>query len=572
MYFASRQSPSHQATAQVLLTTVITGNIPQNPAREAQTQAEFARFPAVVSRVLSATKSDLTTGEFLESSSVSVAQDADVLSFNVTAPLAPVAETLATSYATEFTRLRQELDRRVLEDARKEIHARIEALERDPTSSGAAREALIAKEQELRTLAALQRSNSYVVREADTAESQQRSQLQAAIVGLVIGLLLGLGAAFVLEALDTRVRSAIEVSERLGLPLLARIAEAASSTARTDESGDQPYRLRIETSPEPRASERRWSRHLTDPRPSRPPNIPLRGDVQATETARGSSWSGLRSVAASIARSPASERTSSSIAMVSDPSSQEAESYRMLRASLEFARLNGDFRVVMVTSAVRGEGKSTLVANLAFALARVGVRTLAVDMDFREPRLHRLFELDSNIRGLADVARGRVELDDAITRIRLDPAGPGSVSPESHLRVARGPVTPIIERVAVDFLAAGALPPDAGGFVGTNALRNILSDLRSRADVVLVDTPPVLYFGDAMTISREVDALIVVTRLDIVRRSELNELGRVLSTCPTRMLGFVVVGGVAEQRYGHYRRGEYPSFDEEEMRLGQIAD
>ena len=97
-------------------------------------------------------------------------------------------------------------------------------------------------------------------------------------------------------------------------------------------------------------------------------------------------------------------------------------------------------------------------------------------------------------------------------------------------------------------------------------MTEILAELRERADIVLVDAPPALRVGDAMTLSRKVDAIVVVTRMRIVRRQMLSELARQLSSVPTPVLGFVVTDAAGEEEgygygygYGYYSRPYAPS-------------
>lgn len=101
------------------------------------------------------------------------------------------------------------------------------------------------------------------------------------------------------------------------------------------------------------------------------------------------------------------------------------------------------------------------------------------------------------------------------------------------------------------FLPAGSTPPDAGEFVGTKVLGDILDRLAERADVVIIDAPPLLHVGDAMTLSAHVDALFVVTRLNVVRRPMLAEMRRVLHSSPAARLGFVLTGAGQEDGYGY---------------------
>jgi Mrp family chromosome partitioning ATPase len=100
-------------------------------------------------------------------------------------------------------------------------------------------------------------------------------------------------------------------------------------------------------------------------------------------------------------------------------------------------------------------------------------------------------------------------------------------------------------------LPVGPLPPDPGEFVGSRRLEGILDQLRERADIILLDAPPVLHVGDAMTLSTKVDGLVVVTRMNVVRRHMLAELRRHLASSPTTKLGFVLTGAGDEQSYGY---------------------
>jgi len=106
----------------------------------------------------------------------------------------------------------------------------------------------------------------------------------------------------------------------------------------------------------------------------------------------------------------------------------------------------------------------------------------------------------------------------------------------------------------------GPAPPNAGEFVSGPALERILADLKARFDVILIDAPPALQVGDAMALSSKVDALIVVARMNVVRRHMLSEMGRILDRSPAEPLGFILTGAQAEEGYdgyGGYSYGVY---------------
>jgi Mrp family chromosome partitioning ATPase len=253
-------------------------------------------------------------------------------------------------------------------------------------------------------------------------------------------------------------------------------------------------------------------------------------------------------------------RAENRLVMLDNPTGVQAETFRMLRTNLDFATLGRDAQALMVTSAVEQEGKSTTIANLAIALARAGQRVVLVDLDLRRPYLDKFFQVDGP--GITQVALGHVSLEQALTSVAItDPAAPrtSKTNGNGHVKVnGNGHRKPKVVKGVLEVLPSGPIPPDPGEFVGTAALTEILEALRERADVVLIDAPPALHVGDAMTLSTKVDGIVVVTRMKIVRRHMLAELHRQLATSPTPVLGFVVTGADEEEGYGYgYGYGHY---------------
>ena len=119
----------------------------------------------------------------------------------------------------------------------------------------------------------------------------------------------------------------------------------------------------------------------------------------------------------------------------------------------------------------------------------------------------------------------------------------------------------------LDVLPLGPIPPNPGEFAASAALARILQSLREQADLVLIDAPPLLDIGDALVLSSQVDALLLVTRLHILRRSMLAELHRLLEACPATKLGFVLAGAELEQGYGSGTYGPYYHRPQEQREL-----
>lgn len=228
------------------------------------------------------------------------------------------------------------------------------------------------------------------------------------------------------------------------------------------------------------------------------------------------------------------------LVMLDDPLSVGAEPYRMLRTNLEFFNLEQQAETIMVTSAVAEEGKSTTIANLALALARGGSRVVLVDLDLRRPILHRFFDLGL-YWGITDVVLGRATVDQAVVKQEVYPVDGQALG-------------------SLEVIAAGSATLDAGELVSSPELGKALQHLRDRADIVLIDAPPLLAVSDSMALTSHMDALIVVSRLNVLRTHTVSELRRVLDVCPAAKLGLVITGSNTEddhgQAYGYGRYGE----------------
>jgi Mrp family chromosome partitioning ATPase len=222
-----------------------------------------------------------------------------------------------------------------------------------------------------------------------------------------------------------------------------------------------------------------------------------------------------------------------------------------------------------------GEGKSVTVSNLALALARAGRRVVLVDLDLRKPGIGRLFGLEFR-PGLTDVAIERVGLDEALVNVGLPSSAPTQFASRRGARArafSEAPVASAAEgQGSLSLLPAGFLPANPGELVGTQAVANILANLRERADFVLVDAPPLLAVSDAVTLSRRVDALFVVVRLGMVDRPVLRELSRQLEANPARKLGFVLAGVDAAELYGLGGYGYLSEGQPDERRPTQSTD
>jgi capsular exopolysaccharide synthesis family protein len=216
-----------------------------------------------------------------------------------------------------------------------------------------------------------------------------------------------------------------------------------------------------------------------------------------------------------------------------DSRSGRGEAFRTLRTNLRFADVDDPPRVVVLTSSVAAEGKTTTICNLAITLASAGVRVVLVEGDLRRPRVADYMGLEGAV-GLTDVLIGRAALGDT-----LQPWG------NSTLAV----------------LASGALPPNPSELLGSAQMHELLATLRGHADIVLVDAPPLLPVTDAAVLAREGDGAIVVVRHGRTTREQVTRALEALRSVDARVLGTVLnmapSGGAHGYGYGYGYASEY---------------
>jgi tyrosine-protein kinase len=463
-FFSVRQEKRYEASAEVLVRSGFDAS--QTPERALQTQADVASSsPEVARRVRNALR--LRTTPDIE---VTPRTDSNILIFTSTATSPELAARVATEYGAQFGDFQRALATEDIKRALRDVEAEITALDSASPRDRVLLGTLLDKREELRSIEVLETSRAFLVRPAARGVQVQPKPVRNTLLGLAFGLILGLGLAFLREALDTRVRTTDEVAEQLGIPLLARV-----------------------------------------PRP------------------------------------PRRLRRADRLVMINDPDGPGAEAFRILRANVDFARTETEAKALLVTSAVEGEGKSTTAANLAVALARTGQRVVLVDLDLRRPFLHRFFDLDGP--GVTQLAMGSATLEEALAPIPL--VWPGGRAPRNGGGNGMRQVGGMLR-----VLPAGPVPGNVDDVLTTHGLAGILESLRKGADIVLVDSTP-LVVGDAMALTAAVDAVLIVTRMDVVRRPMLRELHRILDAVPAETIGFVATGVESSASYSGYV-GYYP--------------
>jgi non-specific protein-tyrosine kinase len=205
-----------------------------------------------------------------------------------------------------------------------------------------------------------------------------------------------------------------------------------------------------------------------------------------------------------------------------------SEAYRMIRTNLQFMSVDRACKAIMVTSAIPGEGKSTTVANLGIVMAHAGLETIIVDADLRRPTQSQIFQLHTQ-GGLTDLIRWP-ELDIG-----------------AHLSKTK------IERLRV--LASGPLPPNPSEILGSRQMERLLASLKEMADVIILDSTPVISVTDAAVLSNRVDGVVLVVRAGQTRRDIVKPAISLLQQAGANFLGAVLNGLSAKQ--GSYYHGHY---------------
>lgn len=195
-----------------------------------------------------------------------------------------------------------------------------------------------------------------------------------------------------------------------------------------------------------------------------------------------------------------------------DGHSLSSESFRAIRTNLQFLNVDNPPKVIVVTSSVPGEGKSTLAVNLATALAQSGSRVILVEADLRRPRVTRYMGLVGGA-GLSNVLAGTADLSEV-----TQPWGDAKLS----------------------VLAAGPMPPNPSELLGSEHMRALLDSLREEHDFVIMDTPPLLPVTDAAVLSVAADGCVITTRHGMTRRDQLAEAANVLARIDAKLLGVVL--------------------------------
>ncbi len=340
-------------------------------------------------------------------------------------------------------------------------------LKRDLDTNRQLYEGLLEKLKEAGVSAGLRSNNFRIVDVARVPTAPVEPNIPRNLsFAFMLGLTSGVGLAFLLEGLDNTVRTTEQAQMISGLPPLGMIPLGS----RTTREGSSSRRLVIATSKEA---------------------------VELITQVR--------------------------------PQSQMAESYRALRTSLLLSNLGAPPKVIMVTSALPQEGKTTTSINCAVVLAQKGIRVLLIDADLRRPSIHKTLGMGPR-SGLSNVLTGSATLEQAITRSTILPN--------------------------LNILPAGTPPPNPAELLASTNMRDVLDELRGQYDHIVVDTPPTLSVTDAVVLSPRADAIVLVIRSGQTTKQALRRSRDILTQVNAKVSG-VLLNAVDLSSPDYYYYYEY---------------
>jgi len=296
--------------------------------------------------------------------------------------------------------------------------------------------------------------------------------------GLLFGLLLGIGTALLIEFLDRTVKTPEEVERKLGLATLAVIQDIAD-VGKTYGYSAYGYGYGEQSGEQPRVRAGRG---------------------------KGPSGGWLEKKKGTPGAAPQIE-----LVPHERPRTLISESYRSLRTALLLSSAR-ELKLVAVTSAMAGEGKTATAANLAVVLAQLGRPVLIMDCDLRKPRLHQVFKVSNRV-GLVNQLTGTADLDTVIVPTEVP-----------NLWV----------------LPSGPMPPNPSELLASERLRELLRTLRGRFDYVIVDTPPALAVTDSTLVGSLADGVVLTLRSHKVTREEARLVRDRLRQADIKILGAVL--------------------------------
>ena len=208
------------------------------------------------------------------------------------------------------------------------------------------------------------------------------------------------------------------------------------------------------------------------------------------------------------------------------PKSIDAEAYRSLRSNIEYSSFDDEYRVIVVTSSVPGEGKSTTSGNLAIALAQSGNSVLLVDCDMRKPSIHKNFKI-SNAAGTAELLLRKKLFEEVANNYNEN----------------------------LTIITAGKIPPNPSEMLASRAMTAFIEEMKKEFKYIILDTPPLQAVTDAQVLSTKADGVLLIVRAGSTKREMVFNSVDLIKKVQGKVIG-TVLNGVENKKNNYYYYGE----------------
>ncbi len=237
---------------------------------------------------------------------------------------------------------------------------------------------------------------------------------------------------------------------------------------------------------------------------------------------------------------------------VYEPRSPLTESYRELRTNLQFSSLDAPLKKIVISSPGPAEGKSVTAANLAVVMAQAGLSVILVDADLRRPVMHKIFEV-----------KNRVGLTSWLVSQEMEPAVAGGMSRDEASHLQHADANSYIQQTKINnlrIIPCGPQPPNPAEVLGSSRMHQLLDELTTIADIIILDSPPSVTVTDAVVLSRWVDGVLLVLDAQHTDRQAARRARENLDAVGAKLLGTVinrVAPGSGRYTYSYYSSGRY---------------
>ncbi|ADL13626.1 capsular exopolysaccharide family [Acetohalobium arabaticum DSM 5501] len=201
-----------------------------------------------------------------------------------------------------------------------------------------------------------------------------------------------------------------------------------------------------------------------------------------------------------------------------------AEAYRTLRTNIEFLSPDDPLETMVITSSVPQEGKSITIANLAVSMAENGQQVIVIDADMRKPMQHRIFEI-TNFGGLSDLLTGELNFAEGLQKTNIE---------------------------GISLISGGNVPPNPAELLGSQKMEEVIKQAENKADIVLIDSPPVIAVTDSRLLANKVDGVMLVVAAQETDEEALAKSQQMLEKVQANVIGTVLTKYPAEESNSYY--------------------